>query len=218
MFATYGYVMSKVQADKSRRATLGEVWMSAAITGPIIATVVTPMEGIKARLQVQYSEVATGAKARYAGPVDCFMQIMRQPGLGLFRGIYRGFLPTVFCRFSYSYYMVGYEVTRRYLTEKSGGAALSPLATLAGGSVAGTAYWLACYPVDVIKNKIMAARDVHPPVYSGPVDCAKQIFAREGLRGFTRGFSVAIIRSVPANATAFLFLESAYKVLPRDLF
>ena len=82
------------------------------------------------------------------------------------------------------------------------------------GGVAGTCFWLSNYPIDVIKNRIQASPDVKPPLYDGFVDCARKIYRKEGWRGFTRGLSVCLIRSLPANATTFLFLEIARKFLP----
>ena len=43
-----------------------------------------------------------------------------------------------------------------------------------------------------------------PPVYRGMLDAARQTYARGGLRAFFVGMSPAMVRSVPANAAAFL--------------
>jgi hypothetical protein len=55
------------------------------------------MEGIKSRLQIQYSNVAPGAAAAagaapavYAGPIDCAKQVVQK--LGVTRGLYRSVL------------------------------------------------------------------------------------------------------------------------------
>ena len=61
---------------------------------------VTPMEGIKARLQVQYS---TSGPAKYTGPIDCAAKVLKNEGL--IRGLYRGWLPVCLCRMSnYAYF------------------------------------------------------------------------------------------------------------------
>ena len=44
---------------------------------------------------------------------------------------------------------------------------------LAGG-LGGTAFWLACYPLDVVKSKIQIDSFTRPQ-YKGMVDCAKKV-------------------------------------------
>jgi hypothetical protein len=44
---------------------------------------------------------------------------------------------------------------------------------LAGG-LGGTAFWLACYPLDVVKSKIQIDSYTKPQ-FKGMVDCAKKV-------------------------------------------
>ena len=60
-------------------ATLQENIVAAVVSGAFISLFVTPMEGIKGRLQVQYTS-GNG----YRGPVDCAVQVYKK--LGLFNG------------------------------------------------------------------------------------------------------------------------------------
>ena len=62
----------------SRKATLTEVWTAAFCTGSFMWVFVTPMEGVKTRLQVQYSETHTGVKNRYSGTVDCYRKVFNE--------------------------------------------------------------------------------------------------------------------------------------------
>lgn len=88
--------------------------------------------------------------------------------------------------------------------------------TVLGGGAAGVCYWLSCYPIDVIKNRIMADDAVRPR-YRGMLDAARQIYAESGVRGFFRGFSPCAMRAVPANAACFLAYEGVMKLLPERL-
>jgi solute carrier family 25 carnitine/acylcarnitine transporter 20/29 len=137
----------------------------ALITGAFISFLVTPMEGIKAKLQVQYaatsSSSGTGGSAggaagaggrQYKGPVDCFLKVLRQQGLQ--KGIYRGWLPVVASRMSnYSYF--GGQVFFSGLIASGVGVQLDqgeqlPVGySLISGGLAGCTYWLSCYPLDV---------------------------------------------------------------------
>ena len=71
-------------------------------------------------------------------------------------------------------------------------------AAVTAGGTAGCCYWLTCYPIDVVKNKLMAQSDAKP-IYKSTSDCIKQIWKQEGYRGFFVGFSPCLIRSFPAN-------------------
>ena len=90
--------------------TLPDTMMAAVVSGALISAVVTPMEGIKARLQVQYGGASGGGGVggkggggfNYTGPVHCATEVYRT--LGLRGGIYRGWLPVCFSRMSnYAY-------------------------------------------------------------------------------------------------------------------
>lgn len=84
---------------------------------------------------------------------------------------------------------------------------------LAGG-VAGTSYWLACYPMDVIKARIQAAPDVSPPVYNGVRGAAQAILKEQGWKGFFAGFTPCLVRALPANAACFVAFEFVMDILP----
>ena len=177
------------------------------------------MEGIKARLQVQYNSARSGnlvaGQKIYTGPIDVVRSLMSS--LGFFRGVYRGYFATIICRMSNYAYFGPYELFRRKLagTNSSGGQKkLSMGATVLAGAGAGICYWLACYPMDVVKNKIQAAPDIWPPKYSGFMGAAREVYRNQGVRGFFVGFLPCILRAVPANAAAFSCFEIAMHLLP----
>jgi len=89
-------------------------------------------------------------------------------------------------------------------------------AAVVSGALAGVCYWLSCYPMDVIKNRIQAAPDTIPPRYAGIAGAARDIYAEAGWRGFFRGFSPCILRAFPANAACFLAFELMMKLLPQE--
>lgn len=191
-------------ADRSN-PTIGEVARAAVITGGVVSVVISPIEGIKTRLQVQYG--GPGAQT-YAGPIDCAKKVYQQ--LGVRNGLYRGWLPTCLCRMSNYAYFGPYEYMKRTMGSDPNQPLWRSMASSVGaGATAGVCYWTSCYPLDVIKNKIQAAKDVSPPVYSGMRQAAQAIYADGGLAGFFRGFTPCIVRSLPANAAAF----SAYELV-----
>lgn len=51
--------------------------------------------------------------------------------------------------------------------------------------------------------------------YKSVVDCAQQIYARDGFKGFYRGFVPCLLRSAPTNGISFLAFELAMQYLPK---
>ena len=191
--------------------SLTETMTAAVMSGAFISIFVTPMEGIKARLQVQYD-----SGRGYKGPVDCAKQVYRK--LGLANGIYRGWLPVCMSRMSnYAYFGSYFFISRKlaHYVQPGETGPLPPWAALVAGGSSGVCYWLSCYPVDVIKNKIMASPDTLTPTYANFRDACRQVYQKEGWRGFFVGFTPCAIRAFPANAAAFLGFEVAMRLLPQ---
>lgn len=213
LFGLQGIVTRQLKADPSTPPTVGNTMQAAVITGALISVIVAPMEGIKARMQVQY--------AKQLGPVQCARNVYLE--LGLFRGIYRGWLPTALCRMSNYAYFGPYEYFRQKMGLTMGGSnggrslVQSIGASVAAGSAAGVCYWLSCYPIDVIKNRIQAQPDTNPPRYTGMRQTAQIILREQGVRGFFVGFTPCLLRAVPANAAAFSAFELAMYLLPVKL-
>jgi solute carrier family 25 carnitine/acylcarnitine transporter 20/29 len=78
---------------------------------------------------------------------------------------------------------------------------------LLAGGLGGTAFWLGCYPLDVIKSKLQVD-SYSSPRYRGILDCGRQVVAAEGMKGLFRGFVPALARSFPANAVCFAVYEA----------
>jgi len=204
-----GYTQAQI---KQKVATEDHV-KAAFFSGFLISFIVTPIEGVKARLQVQYK---TG-EGSYKGPIDCAKRVYQE--LGLTKGIYRGWLPVAFSRMSnYSYFgsyaYISATVRSQFNIPK--GEKLPFLASLFAGGMAGFMYWLSCYPMDVIKNRMMTAPDTLPPRYSGTWHAAKTIYTKEGLRAFFAGFTPCAMRAFPANGAAFVGFEVALRIMPEQ--
>jgi len=213
LFGFQGLAVRAIAADPAA-PLVQEVCLSAVLGGAAISTIVAPMEGIKARLQVQYS--AKGAA--YSGPVQCARAVVAK--LGVSQGLYRGWLPTCLCRMSNWAYFGSYEFIARAVSARidgEGAAQRSFATSVLSGGLAGVCYWLSCYPMDVVKNRMQAAPDVKPPQFAGTADAFRTIYRAEGVRGFFVGFSPCALRAVPANAAAFTAFEWAMRALPEQL-
>jgi solute carrier family 25 carnitine/acylcarnitine transporter 20/29 len=224
-------------------ATLLHTCQASLLSGVCISVVVTPIEGIKSRLQVQYhalgraaaasasgsagsaaaasSSAAAAAAAHaaaplYTGPRSCIKYVLQHQGV---MGLYRGFLPVVYCRMSNWAYFGAYEFwkgqyARMRPNSGSGGvgqSAPSKSAAIFAGGMSGISYWLACYPMDVIKARMMS---VHTHETRSVRATAATIYRQGGWKGFLAGFTPCLARAFPANAAAFLAFEYTMGLLP----
>jgi len=215
MFGLMGLCKSHLQKDASIEPTISQVMWCGMSTGWIISFLATPMEGIKSRLQVQYA-LPPGKTPLYRGPIDCAWKLLRGGGV---RALYIGWIATIFHRGSNWSYFGGYEIAKRFLTPKEKEHSISPLASIASGAFAGTCFWLSCYPIDVIKNRMQTApidfSNSHR--YPGIIDCTRSIWKEGGYRAFFKGFTPCLLRSLPANAAAFFAFDLVFNLLPKTI-
>lgn len=59
---------------------------------------------------------------------------------------------------------------------------------------------------DVIGAEVQAGQTYH----KGPLQCIREIYTHHGLRGFYRGFTMALARDVPLNGVYFVTYEFLY--------
>lgn len=185
--------------------------ISGGFGGLCSTVIVTPVEQIKARLQIQYD----AATKKYAGPIDCARQLVRTHG---FRGLYFGYTATVLFRLQMSVYFATYEYLKDMgLQNKSSGGILSgvsPLAiTFVSGGLGAMAFWSIALPSDIIKNRMMASP---PGTYKSITACARAVYAEGGPTLFYRGLVPAMVRAFPANGTAILSASLVQQLIPHQ--
>jgi hypothetical protein len=64
------------------------------------------------------------------------------------------------------------------------------------------------YPLQLVRARMMAqGTKLHPYTYTSNIDCAKQVYARDGFRGFYKGIGTSVVRTVPAVGVAVGMFE-----------
>ena len=214
VFASYGYAKEELQSrHPEEELTAGESCLAGAFAGLANTVVVTPIELLKCRLQMQGADSttssctqSTGVRAEYAALRKEFSYVLREEGV---RGLWRGNSITM-CREVCSYIGLfgGYEVMKKLAPA---GQEPSALHTVVSGSVAGVTCWTLSYPQDVIKSHLQTTQGYgrHPIIPDGgALKCLMRILAIEGHRGLWRGYSACAMRAIPANGAGFLAYEA----------
>jgi len=201
LFSVFGAINSAIGAEDhslNSKVPLWKVVLSGGCSGMCSAFVLTPVELIKCRLQVQQ-----GANRQYSGPIDCLVKSAREGGV---TGLWKGNVSCL-CReipgnamWFLAYDIVMRQVQRRYNIMDREDVPLKWSAV--GGALAGVMYWLVPYPADTVKSKIQT-----DPQYRGMgvVQVLKRVAAQEGFKGLYRGCALTCARAAPSNALIFYF-------------
>ncbi|KAJ7124055.1 mitochondrial carrier [Mycena crocata] len=198
LFASYG--VSRRIISPFPQLTLGETAVAGSMAGAANAILASPVEMFKVRMQGQYG-----------GETDKRLRVVAREmwtQWGFRKGVMRGYWVTVAREIpAYAGFFTAYEFTKRKFSAKYGNQ-LPVWALLASGSTGGIAYWLSCYPLDVIKSRIQL-RDT-PPTGTPVQYIAREfrtIVAESGVAGLFRGLSPSLLRSIPAAASTFAAFE-----------
>ncbi|KAF0444019.1 mitochondrial carrier [Gigaspora margarita] len=177
--------------------------LAGAGAGITVSFVATPIEQIKARLQVQYDSTTK----LYNGPIDCARKLVRNNGI---RGLWFGLAGTMAFRSFFSVFWGSYELYSRALRKTN---LNEPTINFLAGGLSANNFWICAMPFDTIKNRFMTQPDVKPLRFPNIWSCATFIYQTEGIRGFYKGFIPCILRSFPTNASAILAFETTMRLL-----
>lgn len=185
--------------------------IAGAMAGSTVCAIATPVEHIKARLQLQYSRVKSSQL--YSGPVDCARKIYHAHGV---RGLYHGWPATIVFRSNFFFFWASYDMFTRFF--KTHTSLSVPSINFWAGGLSAQVFWITAYPSDVIKQRLMTdalggALNDGLPRYPRWRDAAHGVYAEQGFKGFWRGFVPCFLRAFPANACALLAFETVMRML-----
>lgn len=216
-FFSYGQAISLFTDPDNPKARLNPIdyFKAGLLTGIAVSLVESPVDLIKSQLQVQiFKEKSSLAKSEAPGVVNCTRRILHSGGI---RGIYQG-LGATFARDipAVGLYFGAYEYTRELFSKRYNCSVedLSSWQVLAAGGSGGFCYWLATYPLDVIKTSMQTDSIVKSErTFRNIVHCASSLYRSGGFSAFFRGISPCLMRSIPANAACFYAYEKSKQIL-----
>ncbi|EFA86528.1 mitochondrial substrate carrier family protein [Heterostelium album PN500] len=199
LFAGYGQMKKLIQKDPTKPLELWQYSVCGAGAGFTATFVLTPVELIKCRLQIQ-----TTGPQKYNGSFDCFKKIIKEDGVA---GLYRGIIPTLAREIPGNMAFFGvYEGLKRHFRKTTGKEDLPLQYLIFSGGIGGIAYWSIFYPADVAKSSIQVSDGGPAPSLTATL---KKIYQKDGVKGLYRGYVPTVLRAFPANAAMF----SVYEVM-----
>lgn len=206
--------------DGTERAlTNVDFFKAGAITGFAAAFFEAPIDFYKSQIQVQI--IRSKADPAYVPPYTSVTACVRSTlAISGFKGPFQGLGPTIVRNApANAIYLGSFEIMKKKAAEMRGCEVAdlpAPIIVGAGG-MGGVFYWLAIYPVDVIKSAMMTdAIDPAKRAYPNMATAAKKLWAEGGLGRFYRGFSPCLMRAIPANGTMLYTVDRVTAMLNKN--
>lgn len=202
-----------------QRSKLAERFLMKCGAGGISATIagaaVYPGEVVRLRLmsgEQQFSGIAQTCRLVYRETNSC-RNFYRGLGASLMQRV-----PDILVSFA-TYETVKYAVldSPNPPVFAENWTARNLFATIVGGAAAAIASVVVAFPLDVAKRRIgMSGQGKDATVYAGVRDCLRQIYQREGIRGWYAGSLLEVMRCIPQVILMWIFIEEIQKVLSTD--
>ncbi|KAI9458228.1 mitochondrial carrier [Boletus coccyginus] len=179
------YAASKRVISPFPDLNIQEIALAGGMAGAINAILASPVEMFKVRMQGQYGS-ASDKRLRVVA-----REMWKE--WGFTRGIMRGYWVTVAREIpAYAGWVTSFEFSKRQF-QGIYGQQLPVWALLASGSTGGIAYWLSCYPLDVIKSRVQLRPT--PPTsrpWTYVNEELRAVIFEGGLSGLFRGLSPSL--------------------------
>lgn len=200
LFTVFGW-SRELFGEGTRTLSVLDLSICGAMSGSVVAFVITPIELIKCRLQVQ--QLVGGPKVHYTSPWDVIRRTIKADGI---RGMYSGLSCTLMREIPGNFAWFGtYESMISFMTPKGSSRHDLPIpAHMVAGAAAGISYWTAFFPADVIKSKIQTDPSLQKESF---IKVMKLIFRTQGIRGLYAGWGVTCALTAPSHAVIFAMYE-----------
>ena len=187
-----------------RRSNMSKYTISPAYTNS------RPVYKFNIRPRIEYTPApSTHTKKLFILPNFRSNSQYRSHGI---RGIYQGLFSTIIFRTVFFVWWSTYELYTR-LFQQHTSLSLPSINFWAGGLSAQT-FWLASFPFDVIKQRIMTdSLDYEKKRYKSWRQAFIGVWRQDGIKGYYRGFVPCVLRAFPANAAALFMFERTMRIL-----
>jgi len=240
LFLSYEGIQNLIRYISHRspkeKLPLYHLTLAAAGAGAITSFLLTPIELVKCKMQVQMLVVVPtvgGAEAlvprKLPGPISVLVSVIRNTGL---RGLWLGHTGT-FIRetggtaawFGTKEYVASLLLARRSHHRSSADTQLRPWESAFSGACAGAAFNLALFPADTVKSTMQTEEELRPkstttvrglnsssiPRKATFGGTFMALYRAQGIRGLYAGCGITVARSIPSSAIIFLIYDGLKK-------
>ena len=198
VFGAYAQANSMFEIESS----LWKGIISGSYAGLVNTIVVTPVELVKIKMQVQSNDCSIGQPIKYKNGFDCVRLTIKEEGI---KGLFKGGVTTIYREIpGYATQFASFELSKALFREILGQDELPVICIFISGVIGGFNCWFWSYPQDVVKTKLQSGHTVVKGWDGGFVYLCKEIWRTEGWRGFWKGFSACTLRATIPNGFGFL--------------
>eukprot|EP01096_Ripella_sp_DP13-Kostka_P014888 TRINITY_DN6825_c0_g1_i2.p2 TRINITY_DN6825_c0_g1~~TRINITY_DN6825_c0_g1_i2.p2 ORF type:complete len:332 (-),score=95.78 TRINITY_DN6825_c0_g1_i2:106-981(-) len=189
-------------------------FMAGAVTGGVVALVESPIDLFKSQVQYQIvkQRQSPDTPLLFRNVFQCASYIWRH---GSLPGVYQGLMPTmVRDSIGYCAFFGVNQMVKDVFDAAHPGQQSSILRSLAAGSIGGLIFWLAVYPIDVIKSAMQTDAVIKGDRrFKSTMDCARQLWKEGGVKRYLKGFTPCLMRSLPANGAMVICYDQVRLLL-----
>jgi len=217
LFLAYGELQNVTRQvgniPVTQALSLPQLTLAAAGAGAITSFVLTPIELVKCKMQVQMlitpsSTVAAAALTtpsvrELPGPFAILRDVIRTAGV---RGLWLGQAGTLIRETGGSAAWFGTkELVCKLLRRDAPERQLRPSESALSGACAGAAYNVAFFPADTVKSTMQTEAELRPGTIGQRSfsTVARELYRAQGMRGLYAGCGITVARSVPSSALIF---------------
>ena len=194
VFQSFGWAKQALgERPGGDELSVERLFLAGGIAGAAVTLAEGPVDFLKVQLQVK----------RFEGLAEAARTVVARRGV---LGLGQGFGATLARNVPANACWYGTFEAMRGLQARGGQrrSEIGFFPTLLAGGVAGVAYWTPVFFIDTINSQIQADHwDPAQRKYKGFLDAAAQIRAKDGIRGFYKGFSACLLRAFPASGATF---------------
>ncbi|XP_054721709.1 mitochondrial ornithine transporter 1-like [Uloborus diversus] len=214
LFCAYGACQTAVQKLLKKNSELStlENAFAGCLAAFFSSVALCPTELVKCRLQADKDKNGNSTEKgklqnKRIGPSHVVKTIFKQEGLP---GFFRGFAPTLAREMPGYFCMFGsYELCRVILTpEGKSKDQLGLIQTTLCGGIGGICFWLAVFPLDLIKSRAQISSRKEPMM-----NMIRNVIRNEGIKALYKGLGPTLLRTFPASGAMFATVEYSKKLL-----
>lgn len=185
--------------------------LCGGLAGLVSRFVVSPLDVLKIRLQLEVHDRKLRVKQPGAAMIRTAVQIFKTEGI---RGFWKGNISA-----EGMYVMYGavefstYKAINQLMNQFSPNGS-NKVNHFVSGSAAGTFATCMTYPLDLLRTRFAAQQNASKQVYFGVVQAIKHIYSHEGgPKGFYRGLGATLCSVVPNMGLFFMIYEETRSLM-----